>query len=244
MTLPGVVAGLLPQKFFGYIPLAIGVEIILGITILNKAGGLYGILSLFTGHPINFWQWLYNSLALIMLPIYANALINLTNKQNNVRKISLSTVVYLIDTLIGILYTLYFMVFWFYSEEESGTDVGGNGLNFFKRTMDETDAGADLSKQSASAHRELFFIFSTSLIMTVIRIYFTLVLISFNKNLLKQQTLRDYNNHNETNSSSQNNQVDAEEQEILDSKGIYGEFRKVVLDIEIRAKEFLSDYLL
>ncbi|KAI5951185.1 hypothetical protein KGF54_004259 [Candida jiufengensis] len=242
MAIPAQLQGLLPQKFFGYIPLFIGVEIILGITILNKAGGLYGILSLFTGHPINFWQWLYNSLALIMLPIYANALINLTNKQNNLRKISLASVCYLLDSLIGIFYTVYFMLFWFYSEEESGTDVGGNGLRFLKRAMDETDAEADLSKQSASAHRELFFIFSTTLIMTVIRVYFTLVLISFNKNLLKQQMLRDYNSSSQANSS--NNQNDEEEQEILNSKGIYGEFRKVVFDIEIRAKELLSEYLL
>ena len=89
----------------------IGVEVILGITILNKASGVYGILSLFTGHPINFWQWLYNLLAIITLPVYVSALINLKTKPRNLRKISLATIVYVLDTFIGSLYTLYFIYF-------------------------------------------------------------------------------------------------------------------------------------
>lgn len=215
----------------------IGVEVILGITILNKAGGLYGILSLFTGHPIDFWQWLYNSLALIMLPIYATALINLRNKSRNLRKISLATVVYLIDTVIGSLYTIYFVFFWFSSEDGSGEDVGGDAL--LKRKVDSSDEGIDLSSQSASAGRELFFIFATTIVMSVIRIYFALVILSFTKALLKKNSMEQRYRDGPNDISDAN----TEENEILNSTGLYGEFRKAIFDLEIRSKEFLEDLL-
>ncbi|KAI5968794.1 hypothetical protein CANMA_002230 [Candida margitis] len=237
MTLPSSLQRLLPQKFLGFIPLFIGVEIVLGVTILNKAGGLYGILSLLTGHPIDFWQWLYNSLALLMLPIYATALINLRNKARNLRKLSLATVVYIVDTIIGTLYTVYFVFFWFQSEDGSEAEVGGDSL--LRRKMDASDEEANLSSQSASAGRELFFIFATTIVMTIIRIYFTLVIVSFTKALLKQNSMEQrYRDR-----SSSTSVTDAEENEILNSNGFYGEFKKAVLDMEIRSKEFLDDFL-
>jgi len=225
------------KKFLGFVPLFIGVEVILGITILNKAGGLYGILSLFTGHPIDFWQWLYNSLALIMLPIYATALINLRHKSRNLRKISLATVVYLIDTIIGTFYTIYFVFFWFNSEDASGEDASGDAL--MKRKTDSSDEGADLSSQSASAGRELFFIFATTITMCFVRIYFSLVMVSFTKALLKKNSMeRRYRD-----GSSDTVDADSEENAILNSTGLYGEFKKVILDLEVRAKEFLDELL-
>ncbi|KAL6449449.1 KEI1 Inositol phosphorylceramide synthase regulatory subunit KEI1 [Candida maltosa Xu316] len=224
MALPGFVNHLLPIKFLGVIPLFIGVEIILGITILNKASGLYGILSLFTGHPINFWQWLYNSLALITLPIYATALLNLTVKPKNLRKISLATIVYILDTVIGSLFTLYFMNFWFTSEE--GT---------VKSAAEDTKAS--LSSQSASAARELTITLGTTIAVTAVRVYFTLVMVSFTKAMLKQKAMDDRYNENQSGRSLEN----IEEEEIMNETGLIGEFRKAVFDLETRAKEYLND---
>ncbi|KAI5955477.1 hypothetical protein KGF57_003609 [Candida theae] len=238
MAIPSSLQRLLPQKFLGFIPLFIGVEVILGITILNKAGGLYGILSLFTGHPIDFWQWLYNSLALIMLPVYATALINLRNQSRNLRKISLATVVYLVDTIIGTLYTIYFVIFWFHSEDGSTEEVGGAAL-LRKRKEDASDTAANLSSQSASTGRELFFIFAATIAMSVIRVYFALVIVSFTKALLKKNSME----QRYRDGSNDNSVVDTEENEILNSTGIYGEFRKAILDLEIRSKELLDELL-
>ena len=108
-----------------------------------------------------------------------------------------------------------------------------------RRKTDASDEGADLSSQSASAGRELFFIFATTIVMSVVRIYFALVIVSFTKALLKknsmEQRYRDGSNEPST--------ADAEENEILNSTGLYGEFKKFMLDIEIRSKEFLDDLL-
>lgn len=202
------------------IPLFIGVEIILGVTILNKASGLYGILSLFTGHPINFWQWLYNLLSLIALPVYASALINLKVKARNLRKISLATIVYTLDTILGSLFTLYFIYFWFTLEDGS---VKSDGV--------------DATSQSASPARELTITISTTIIVTVVRFYFTLVMVSFTKALLKQNSMELRYNSNLNEEPPQ----DPEEEELMNAEGISGEFRKALFDLEIRSKELLND---
>ncbi|RCK56131.1 Inositol phosphorylceramide synthase regulatory subunit KEI1 [Candida viswanathii] len=224
MARPVLINQLLPIKFFGVIPLFIGVEIILGITILNKASGLYGILSLFTGHPINFWQWLYNLLSLITLPVYASALINLKVKPKNLRKTSLATIVYVLDTLIGSLFTLYFIYFWFSLEDGSVKSEG-------------QDATVGATSQSASPARELSITISTTIVVTVVRFYFTLVMISFTKALLKQNSMELRYNAN------QNDQPppDPEEEELMNAEGFSGEFRKALFDLETRSKEYLNE---
>lgn len=206
------------------IPLFIGIEIIIGVTILNKASGLYGILSLFTGHPINFWQWLYNLLSLIVLPVYASALVNLKVKPKNLRKVSLATIVYFLDTLIGSLFTLYFIYFWFTLEDGSVKSQG-------------EDATVGATPQSASPARELTITISTTIVVTVVRFYFTLVMISFTKALLKQDAMEIRYTTNPDDEPPQ----DSEEEELMNAEGVSGEFRKALFDLETRAKELLND---
>lgn len=43
--------------------------------------------------------------------------------------------------------------------------------------------------------------------------------------------------------SSDTVDADSEENAILNSTGLYGEFKKVILDLEVRAKEFLDELL-
>ncbi|EGW30877.1 uncharacterized protein SPAPADRAFT_68109 [Spathaspora passalidarum NRRL Y-27907] len=219
----------LPQKFLGRFPLFIGAEIILGITILNKASGIYGILSLLTGHPINFFQWLFNALALVLLPIYISAFININTQPKNVRKMSIATVVYMADTVIGLLYTLYFMYFWFYVEDTAAPESG----NTKRQEM------GDLSAQSASYTRELFLTFATTIVVKAVRIYFTLVMMSFTRALLKQHILRE----GRYGQDDAEHLVDADEEEILGSVGVLGEIRKTILDLEIKSKELLIQLL-
>ncbi|KAI3402680.2 hypothetical protein KGF56_004561 [Candida oxycetoniae] len=238
MTLPTGLQSLLPQKFLGFIPLFIGVEVILGVTILNKASGLYGILSLFTGHPINFLQWLYNSLALLMLPVYVMASITLENQTKSPRKISFATVVFCLDTLIGTFYTMYFIYFWFTED--------GSGGGAARHVRAESSISAS-SPQSASQQRELFFIFSTTILTTAFRYYFTLVMLSFTKILLKQnaQELRYKIERTQESESSSSEFIieDPEEAEIANSTGLMGEFKNAVFDLEMRSKDLLDEIL-
>lgn len=194
---------------------------------MNKASGLYGILSLFTGHPINFWQWLYNLLAIITLPVYVSALINLKTKPRNLRKISLATIVYVLDTLVGSIFTLYFIYFWFSLEEGSVKSTGA-------------DLSSALSSQSASAARELFITLGTTISVTAIRLYFTLVILSFAKALLKQNRMEARYNDIQNGTSSRSLEEE-EETEVANATGYFAEFRKAIFDLEVRSKEYLDD---
>ena len=194
---------------------------------MNKASGLYGILSLFTGHPINFWQWLYNLLAIITLPVYVSALINLKTKPRNLRKISLATIVYVLDTLVGSIFTLYFIYFWFSLEEGSVKSTGA-------------DLSSALLSQSASAARELFITLGTTISVTAIRLYFTLVILSFAKALLKQNRMEARYNDIQNGTSSRSLEEE-EETEVANATGYFAEFRKAIFDLEVRSKEYLDD---
>lgn len=162
-------------------------ELILALAILNKAGGAYGILSILTGHGMNFWQWLYNLLAFWTLPFYISALTNLLNRASNVRKVCLGCSIYVADTTIGLLYTVYFVYFWF-SREDSKPGSYGSTYNIEDDPGVVRRAAADLS-QSASPQRELFLTVSGILVTSVLRIYFCFVFLSFAKQLLQQSVL-------------------------------------------------------
>lgn len=153
---------------------------------LNKAGGIYGLLSLFTGHHLNFWQWLYNLLALATLPFYVLALSNLSNKANNVRKLCLACSIYLADTVLGFLYTIYFVHFWFSREDTKPTELLKRALGTAGAEI-ASKGGASLStvaSESASPAREMFLTVSGVLLTVVLRIYFCLVFVSFTRRLL------------------------------------------------------------
>ncbi|EMG49775.1 hypothetical protein G210_5413 [Candida maltosa Xu316] len=116
------------------------------------------------------------------------------------------------------------MNFWFTSEE--GT---------VKSAAEDTKAS--LSSQSASAARELTITLGTTIAVTAVRVYFTLVMVSFTKAMLKQKAMDDRYNENQSGRSLEN----IEEEEIMNETGLIGEFRKAVFDLETRAKEYLND---
>lgn len=218
------------------IPLYIGVELILGVAIINKASGIYGILSIFTGHPINFWQWLFNVLALATLPFYIKALSNLKNKPKNGRTTSLACVVYLLDTLVGLLYTFYFMYLWF-SEEGDLEKRDNPFLNINTNSTEVTNLAAaktmELSSQSASPARELFFTLMFTVIFTVMRFYFTLIIVSFTNLLLKQLKNEEQYNQDDR---------DEEFEQLILAPGISGKVKRFIFNLESKSKEILMDF--
>lgn len=214
---------------------------VLGVAILNKAGGAFGVLSLLTGHPINFWQWLYNVSCLCILPFYISALSNLTVKFRNVRKISFACLIYTFDTAFGLLYTFYFTYFWFSSEDTNPTgnerrDLGVSGGIAAEAVQPGkgytiSSSTTDLS-QSASPARELFLTVSATLITTCLRFYFNLVMISFSRSLIKQYT----------NDTINVNIIDEEAQEIFSRNTILSRIKKAVYELEMRSKDILTEY--
>jgi hypothetical protein len=201
------------------IPLYIGVEVVLGTAIFNKASGAFGILSIFTGHPINFWQWLYNMFALVVLPFYILGLLNLNSREKGTRKTSLVCILYVVDTIVGYLYTLYFNYFWFSHEDNSPTTDPYAGAT-------KPDVDPATAAQSASAERELFLTMAITLLVAIFRLYTTLVVVSFTRALLKlEAAAQRYSN----------------EPEVVPTMepGWRGRVAHFVYDMEIRSREWL-----
>lgn len=232
------------QTFFGLVPLYIGVEVVLGIAILNKAAGFYGFLSIITGHPINFLQWLYNIMSLLCLPFYILAIRAIKIKPQNGRKISLACVVYVIDTVIGVFYIMYFIHFWFANEEVVRRDLVGSDDDMPLTTssyamatptgvgaVDDHKTAADPNQLVSPAH-EIFMTLAGTVIFTVIRFYFTLIMLAFNKALLKQLKVEE------------RDAKDEEEERILLGSGFWNKVQRVELNWENRAKQFMTDQLL
>lgn len=209
-------------------------ELILAFAILNKAGGAYGILSIVTGHEMNFWQWLYDLLAVLILPFYLSAFLALLDKGSNLRKICLACSIYIVDTLIGMLYTIYFVYFWF-SRNDSGalsSNAPSSNSDFSKNVR---SLGRDLvdTSQSASPSRELFLTASGTIVTTALRLYFCMVFISFTK-LLLLQAIRNRKNY----------RTDSISEDAHYPPTIFGNLKKFVYGLEMRSKQFLEEHLL
>lgn len=211
-------------------------ELILGITILNKASGIYGLLSIVTGHPINFLQWLFNVLALITVPFYARALANLKIKPKNGRSTSLACIVYTLDTLVGLFYTLYFTFLWFSEEgalekRELNSTIANTVASVVTSTPIDTAEKLVQTSQSASQARELFFTFAGTILLTALRLYFNLVIISFTSKLLKQ--LR-----NEAQYGKDDDEID----ELIIATGVSGKVRRFIYNLENISLQKLLDF--
>lgn len=207
----------------------------MGIAILNKASGIYGILSIITGHPINIWQWLFNVLALLTLPFYMRALSNLKNKPKNGRTTSLACIIYIVDTFVGLLYTFYFMYLWFSEQEQDVAKRDNPFINANSKTGGDANPGKtqQLSQQSASPARELFVSCVATIIITGVRFYFTLVFISFTNLLLKQ--LKNEERYNQ-------DDRDEEFERLILATGFSGKVSRFIFNLESRSKEKLMDF--
>lgn len=178
------ISKILPKKFLGFLPLYIGVELILLYGVINKMCGPYGLLSLLTGHPINFIQWVYYLASTVFLCFFLVGFQSVTHPDINT--FSLVVMLYLVDTLAGCLFTVYFVWFWFANEskektpEKPAVESAQLAQRLVKRVSE------DLASQSASESYELFVTVTMTLLTTAVRFYFTLVMLSFFKEMVSQ----------------------------------------------------------
>ncbi|CCH43796.1 putative membrane protein [Wickerhamomyces ciferrii] len=156
------------MSFLNQIPLpnVCPVELILGIAILNKLSGLFGILSIFTGHPLDFIQWLLYITSLLMLPYYFLGASNIRNPK--ILEHSVILIIYSIDTLTSLGFILWFAGEWFINEDVTA----------------EIKPGEDYSK-SASQNYEYGWIFLMTFVINLSRFYFNFILLSFYIKLIK-----------------------------------------------------------
>ncbi|CCK69593.1 Kei1p KNAG_0C04920 [Huiozyma naganishii CBS 8797] len=169
----------LPKTFFGIFPLYIGVEIVLGVTLLNKCSGAFGILALFTGHPLDLMQWASYLWSVFTLVVYAQGLYQIHKPK--LLTFSQIVVVFSIDTVLTCLFTLWFTGVWF--AEESNTDAAmGTAASAVARLVKR---GAEIDTQGATESYEYVFTIIITMVSLVFRLYFNFLLASFVQELLR-----------------------------------------------------------
>ncbi|CAR28699.1 hypothetical protein ZYGR_0U00570 [Zygosaccharomyces rouxii] len=161
----------LPKRFLGFLPLYIGVEVALGVTILNKCSGLFGILALFTGHPLEFLQWVLYLWSIFSFVVYAQGLF--TYSKPSLLVFSQIFIAFSIDTFLTCLFTLWFTNQWYTLEDNTPTQK-----SIAAAAMQEPNQGASQSFEFVMT----IFITLASLIA---RLYFNFVLASFVQGLLQ-----------------------------------------------------------
>lgn len=190
---------------------------IVSFGILNKASGFYGLASLLTGHPISAMEWVLNLWSLAFLSLFVIAYIAM--RQRQALTILLFAHFYVVDTLFSIAFTIFFCVKWFKNQKKTSLlheatsaiySVAARGGNFSDSEASVAGEVADaissvkesiktvaennaMFSDSASLGQEsaVSILFTVLLLLT--RIYFTLVIIAYARQLVCQQNLRRYN---------------------------------------------------
>lgn len=144
----------------------------LGITILNKCSGAYGILALFTGHPLDYMQWVSYLWSVLTLVVYAQGLYMIHKPKLMV--FSQIVVFFTVDTFLTCFFTLYFSAEWF-----SIANAEKNANN------DLHKRNPDLASQGASERYEYATTLMFTLVTLLFRLYFNFILASFVQELLR-----------------------------------------------------------
>ncbi|CAI4056239.1 hypothetical protein SUVC_02G4810 [Saccharomyces uvarum] len=169
-------------------PLYLAVEIVLGISILNKCSGAYGILALFTGHPLDFMQWVAYLWSVFTLIVFAQGLY-LIHKPN-LLVFSQICVLYTVDTICTCFFTLWFTTQWFTLEGNASivadaSSTATQTINYNPiATGKLTARSTDTSGQGASESYEYSITILITLVSLIFRFYFNFILASFVQELL------------------------------------------------------------
>jgi hypothetical protein len=192
MGYSSVVKRYLPRSFIGILPLQCGVELILLYSGINRMSGIFGLLSLFTNHSINFVQWMYysaNTIVLVSTLLCYIHVRRLTNQALNnnilntdanlltIKIISIFAIVYLIEFFTGNLFMVYLTHLWFVEEYNNTNNTTNTNNNNTQRLVKRVSNV--LSLQSASESYEIFISLVTIIITETFRLYFIAVIISY-----------------------------------------------------------------
>ncbi|GMM47467.1 Kei1 protein [Pichia kluyveri] len=200
--------------FFRLLPLHTGVELIFIFTAINKMSGVYGLLSLFTNHPINFIQWMYyllNTLFVILTMIcytylkktasfsLSNTSLNTDENMITIKFIAAFIVFYFIDFFTGNLFMVYLANLWLTEEyletdssslsSSSSSSSTSSSSSSIKKTISHMlnkRVSDVLSEQSASEGYEIFVCVVTILISECFRLYFMAIVLSYYLRLRKR----------------------------------------------------------
>lgn len=187
----------LPKTFFRLLTLQSGLELILLYTAINKMSGVFGLLSLFTNHKINFMQWTYYVLNTLVLAItvtcylhikklttasLANVSLNTDSNLSTIKILAFFVMVYIFDFFIGNIFMVYLTKLWFREEYDSNQSSAGTAANSASSTKSAhliKRVSNILSEQSASELYEVFVSVVTVLVSEALRLYFISIALSY-----------------------------------------------------------------
>ena len=188
----------------GFISLQTGTEFISLMLVFNKLTGVYGILAIFTGYELSLLQfstYLYSILVLVSLAILVPHL----RKQSPLECLLLAWI-YIVDTIINCACTTFFAVQWYLAStaESDGeqqpevvaqpdvpdipANVGMEAAAIMRRV------GHDARVPSATMPHDTAFSIVLITAVTLIRVYFSLVVASYAHQVLLRYVDRQVEN--------------------------------------------------
>ncbi|KFH42091.1 Inositol phosphorylceramide synthase regulatory subunit-like protein [Hapsidospora chrysogenum ATCC 11550] len=171
-----------PKTLFGFISLQTATELITLALIFNKVTGVYGLLAILTGYQLSFMQlstYLY-SIAVLVALVY---LMPHIRRRDSVECLALAWL-YVADTIINTFDTLVFGLEWYFASSalednnENIPDMVAQGIE--KLRQESAQHGAAVPRETAS---------SMVLIaaLTLVRVYFVVVVMAFAREVLQKQ---------------------------------------------------------
>ncbi|KAL2263987.1 hypothetical protein VTK26DRAFT_3771 [Humicola hyalothermophila] len=170
-----------PKTFLGFMSLQTGTELISLALIFNKATGLYGILTLFTGFAASATQvtsylWSIAVLAALLLCLPH------VRKQSPLQNLALAWV-YAVDTVVSAAYTTAFATGWYLAADHhpkgpAGEDDASSPSSSSSPSSGDVQARADPGVHDTAASMVLVVGF------TLVRVYFSLVIMAFARMVL------------------------------------------------------------
>ena len=179
----------------GFISLQTGAEFISLMLVLNKLTGFYGILAIFTGYELSFLQfstYLYSILVLVSLAILVPHL----RKQSPLECLLLAWI-YILDTIINCACTTFFAVLWFLgsgSQSQQQSEAVGQPDDPGSAANTGMQAAATLKRMDATMPHDTAFSIVLITAVTLIRVYFSLVIASYAHQVLLRYVDRQVEN--------------------------------------------------
>lgn len=155
-----------------------GTELISLALVFNKATGLYGILTLFTGYAASALQVTAFLGSIFVLAVLLLCVPHI-RKQSPLQNLALAWV-YAVDTVVSAAYTTAFATSWYFAANHDPKGPAGAGEGDASASPSDGDmktkAGAGVQETAASMVLVIMF--------TLIRVYFSLVIMAYARMVL------------------------------------------------------------
>ncbi|KAK3293867.1 Inositolphosphorylceramide synthase subunit Kei1-domain-containing protein [Chaetomium fimeti] len=174
-----------PKACLGFMSLQTGTELISTALIFNKATGLYGLLTLFTGYSLSALQVTAYLGSILVLAALAICLPHV-RRQSPLPNLALAWV-YAVDTLVSAAYTAAFATTWYLAafhdtkgpagaEDDAATSPSNGDVQHDEGQQAQVQAGTGVHDTAASMVLIVAF--------TLIRFYFSLVVMAYARTVL------------------------------------------------------------